>query len=271
LSLKERFRYMLPSAVRPRKILAGPLRGDYIVTSWHDYPAALLGYAESGLLNWFAENVRPGETWLDLGAHYGYTSLALCRHVGPAGRVFAFEPLLNTAGHLSSTRQANKLSQLTVVPLALGDFAEITTVDAQICKAMAQPLAAPVKDAWVEPILCVGLDNLWGRLCNDEETISGIKMDVEGMEGKALQGMIGLLKKHQPKLIIEVHKSRGVDLQVLAPVLREAGYSAAGCLIGKTASPDADASYEFLVDHACERAFASPIRAETSVASYVGK
>lgn len=96
-------------------------------------------------------------------------------------------------------------------------------------------------------------------------------MDVEGMEGKALQGMIGLLKKHQPKLIIEVHKSRGVDLSALAPVLREAGYSTAGCLIGKSASPDADASYEFLVDPACEPAFASPIRAETSVASYVGK
>src|SRR6202795_3414520 len=124
--LKENLRQILPTAVRPRRILAGPLRGDYIVTSWHDYPAALLGYAEPDLMAWLKAMGHPGETCLAVGVHYGSISLALCRYVGPAGRVSAFEPLLKTAGHLSSTRQANRLSQLTVVPLALSDNEEIT-------------------------------------------------------------------------------------------------------------------------------------------------
>jgi FkbM family methyltransferase len=270
VSLKENFRWLLPSAIRPRRILGGPLRGDFLVTSWHDYPAALLGYAESGLMAWFAETVRPGETWLDLGAHYGYTSLALCRYVGETGRVFAFEPLLKTAGHLSATRQANRLSRLTVVPLALTDVEEITSLKTQIWKAMAQPLEVPSDHTWVEPIYCVALDWVWSRLCGADDAISGIKIDVEGMEGKALQGMIGLLRKHKPKLVIEVHKSRGVDLDVLAPVLREAGYNTAGHVIGTPGS--ADASYEFTVDRGtCASGFEPHWREQTSVASVLEK
>jgi FkbM family methyltransferase len=266
---KENLRQLLPTAVRPRRILAGPLRGDYIVTSWHDYPAAILGYAEPDLMTWLEKTVNPGETWLDMGAHYGYISLALCRYVGKTGRVFAFEPLLKTAGHLSSTRQANRLSQLTVVPLALSDHEEITAVRAQIWKAMAQPVAAPADHAWVEPIYCVALDKLWHRLCGAVDVISGIKMDIEGMEGNALLGMIGLLRKHQPKLIIEVHKSRGVNLELLAPVLREAGYHTAGRLIGKAHA--SDSSYEFVVDRGREPDFALKWREQSSAPSFAEK
>ena len=69
------------------------LRGAWLVTSWHDYPAGLAGRTERALLEWFAQNVHQGETWLDVGAHYGYTTIALGRLVGSHGRVFTFEPV----------------------------------------------------------------------------------------------------------------------------------------------------------------------------------
>src|SRR5438552_7816781 len=111
---KAQLRRLMPRAVRPHRILWGRLRGFRIVTSWHDYPAAILGRTERPLLDWFEEHVKPGETWLDVGAHYGYTAIALSRLVGPLGRVFAFEPMLGTAGHLARTRAINGLRQLTV-------------------------------------------------------------------------------------------------------------------------------------------------------------
>src|SRR6267378_2914827 len=110
-SLKEHVRRLLPKSVRPHRILAGRLRGFRIVTSWYDYPAAILGKTERALLDWFEENVHIGETWLDVGAHYGYTALALSRLVGPAGRVFAFEPMITTAGCVARTRELNRLRQ----------------------------------------------------------------------------------------------------------------------------------------------------------------
>src|SRR5437870_10702962 len=118
--LKGQIRRLLPRGVRPHRILSGPLRGLRIVTSWHDYPAAILGRTERALLDWFEHNVGAGETWLDVGAHYGYTALALSRLVGPQGRVFAFEPMIATCGHLARTRTLNGLRQLTVVPCGLG-------------------------------------------------------------------------------------------------------------------------------------------------------
>ena len=90
--LKAQIRRFMPRSVRPHRILAGRLRGYRIVTSWHDYPGAILGRTERPLLDWFDGHVRPGETWLDVGAHYGYTAIALSRLVGPQRRVFAFEP-----------------------------------------------------------------------------------------------------------------------------------------------------------------------------------
>jgi FkbM family methyltransferase len=246
VSLKENLRRLLPSAVRPRRILAGPLRGRYLVTSWHDYPTALLGTAEPGLLAWFAKTVRPGETWLDLGAHYGYTSMALCHYVGKTGRVFAFEPVLTTAGHLSSTREANGLSQMTVVPFALANYEEITSTRVQIRKAMAQSADAAPNHAWVEEIYCIALDTIWNRLCGPVDTISGIKIDVEGMECQVLRGMMGILHKHKPRLVIEIHKSRGVELETVAPILREAGYDPGGRVLEPAS--DLDRNYEFAVD-----------------------
>jgi len=43
LKPKELARAWLPRRVRSRRILSGPLQGQRIVTSWHDYPAALPG------------------------------------------------------------------------------------------------------------------------------------------------------------------------------------------------------------------------------------
>jgi FkbM family methyltransferase len=243
-SLKENIRRFLPSTVRPRRIVGGPLSGNYLVTSWHDYPSGILGRAEPALIDWLRRSARPGDTWLDLGAHYGYTTLALCQFVGGGGRVFAFEPLLTTVGYLAATRSVNHLAQLTVVPFAVGDNEEITPVSVSPQKGMAQPKVTESEGRWLDTVYCVALDKIWHRLCGSDETISGIKMDVEGMEIEVLKGMIGILHKHRPKLVIEVHVSRGVHLASLTRVLREAGYASEGHPIEKSTEA-ADKSYEF--------------------------
>ena len=56
-SLKKGLRSLFPRSLVRHRILTGPLRGSTIVTSWHDYPAAILGRTELALLDWFANNV----------------------------------------------------------------------------------------------------------------------------------------------------------------------------------------------------------------------
>jgi FkbM family methyltransferase len=219
MTLKSAVRTLLPRRVHAHRILNGPLRGDRIVTSWHDYPAAILGRTEAALLGWFGANVQPGETWLDVGAHYGYTALALCKLVGKLGRVFAFEPVLATAGYLASTRDANGLNQLTVVPLGLGADQRLSLATTSIERGMATHAG---ERGFMTELFTIGLDQLWPSISGDDPRIHGIKIDVQGMERETVSGMFGILRRWRPRLIVELHE--GVDRERMVRQLIEAGY-----------------------------------------------
>lgn len=222
--LKEGLRHILPRSIDQRRILGGPLRGMTLVTSWHDYPAAILGRTERALLEWFRRNARPGETWLDIGAHYGYTAIALCGLVGPEGRVYAFEPLPASAGHVNETRRLNSLRQLSVIPMGLGlttslEVRRLSTVRGMIDSTL------PSAD-WEENVVVARFDWLWPLISGRDLTFHGIKIDVQGMELEVLQGMRGSLRSFQPRVALEFHK--GVDRQAILCTLAECGYGMPG-------------------------------------------
>jgi FkbM family methyltransferase len=197
------------------------------------------------LLAWFERNVSPGETWLDIGAHYGYTALALCRLVGGSGRVFAFEPILETAACVETTKQLNGLNQLTVVPLALGADPSVTVVDTSIERGMAthDPSAAGARQ-----LLEVALDTLWPSISGGQPRLEGIKVDVQGMECSVVAGMLGVLRRWHPKLIIELHA--GVNSDSVVQQLTAVGYGAEGRPLEAgglgVKAYDCDRSYLFL-------------------------
>lgn len=219
-------RSLLPRKIGPQHIIGGPLRGSIIVTSWHDYPAAILGYTERPLLGWFAHHVRRGETWLDIGSHYGYTALALSRLVGSEGRVFAFEPMVSTAGCVAQTRLLNQMSQLTVVPMALAELpGEMTIQRLPTTRGMADSTLS-VDGKWSELLYVTSLDWLWSRICGGQKQVDGIKIDVQGMELDVLRGGCEILRQWTPRLIVEVHA--GVDRVELLRLLASVGYGGEG-------------------------------------------
>ena len=228
-SAKAFVRRLLPRRIQPHRIMSGPLRGFLISTSWHDYPAAITGWTERPLLDWFEHSVKPGQTWLDVGAHYGYTAIALARLVGPCGRVFAFEPMLSTAGCVARTRLLNRLSQITVLPVALGAAGALRPVELCTTRGMADSTLGggggsdEQVELWRERILVAGFDWLWTQVCGASEQIDGVKVDVQGMELDVLRGMASLLGRWRPKLVVEVH--RGVDRSEFLGVIEALGYS----------------------------------------------
>lgn len=213
-------RYWLPRTQKPQRIWSGMLRGHRIVTSWHDFPRAILGKAEPRLLKWLVDHVEPGETWIDVGAHYGYVSLALAHLVGGRGRVFAFEALPRTAGNLAATKMANQLQQLVVVPLALGSGSEIRRVDLCARRNMAE--WNDEQGATKESVFVVAFDHIWPHIAHNDTTISGIKIDVQGLEADVVRGMAEHIRRHKPKLVVELHS--GVDRNEFRSLVRELGY-----------------------------------------------
>ena len=241
--IKHLARLLLTRRVRPHTIRGGPLRGSVIVTSLHDYPGAILGYTEAGLLRWFQENVRSGETWVDVGAHYGYTAIALAQRVRANGRVFAFEPVLTTAGHLNTTKVSNGLDWLTVVPLGLGQSTGLSTASVPIDRGMAQhsSLGRGTTQIWL-----VRFDEVWPLLSRNEPIIHGVKVDVQGAEYDVIAGMREHLAQWRPRLVVEFHY--GVSREEFTDLLASIGYVREGIAVdGRQAGPPYldDHSYVF--------------------------
>ena len=185
-----------------------------------------MGRTERDLLAWFQDNVKPGETWLDVGAHYGYTAIALSRLVGPSGRVFAFEPVVSTAGCVAQTRTLNGLTQATVVPCGLAAPESLAYLRLPLERGMADQTLSADAERWWESIQIARLDWLWPLLNGGIDAIDGVKIDVQGMETEALRGMKAILQRLHPKLVVELHA--GVDRSTILDLLTCAGYKTPG-------------------------------------------
>lgn len=234
-SAKEAFRFLLPRTVRPHRILAGPLRGATLYTSWHDYPGAILGRTERPLLDWLRRHVLPGETWLDIGAHYGYTSLALGGLTGPRGRVFAFEPVARSAACIRRTMKANALDHVRVVDIGLSNAPEIETAELPLFRGMAdRTLAGRVAEA--ESIRHVALTAIWPELAAGNPVFHGVKIDVQAMELEVLLGMQPLLIGFRPKIVLEFHQ--GVSRPAVTECLSACGYQLPGMAVSPAAPHD---------------------------------
>jgi FkbM family methyltransferase len=247
MNIKSLIRGLLPRRHVAHRVMGGPLRGMRIVTSWHDYPAAILGYTERKLIDWLLANARPGETWLDVGANCGYTSLALARAIGSEGRVFAFEPALSTAACLEHTGRVNRLDQLVALPFALADVprpvvsrfaSERGMIDSQLHDDGRLEMTA---------IVAVGLDAIWDGIADGDPVVHGIKIDVQGMELEALRGMRRLLSRYRPKIVLEIHRDVPRD-EVLA-LLESCGYlldpEPIDDTLGAFADPQSNANFIF--------------------------
>ena len=65
--------------------------------------------------------VRPGDTFVDVGANVGVYSLIASQIVGPAGRVISVEPNPATFARLSRTVTENNISNITLCNVGLAD------------------------------------------------------------------------------------------------------------------------------------------------------
>ena len=64
--------------------------------------------------------LRPGQTAIDVGANLGYFTAVLAQCVGPAGRVWSFEPVPETYELQELCRSLNGYAHVTLMRLALG-------------------------------------------------------------------------------------------------------------------------------------------------------
>ncbi|SCA63530.1 Uncharacterized protein SCG7086_AU_00160 [Chlamydiales bacterium SCGC AG-110-P3] len=162
--------------------------------------------------------LKPGDIVLDVGANIGSHTIPLAKAVAPSGVVFAIEPQRLCYQMLCGNVAINAILNVFAMQIAATE----TPMSLQI--PVIQPtlefnygcLAAEGHGKG-EQVPGVPIDNLGLPRCNL------IKMDVEGMESKALRGAANTLKKHRPILFVENNTTD--DSGALITLLEEYKYS----------------------------------------------
>jgi FkbM family methyltransferase len=193
--------------------------------------------------------LRPGDTFVDVGANMGWYALVAAGLVGPAGHVIAVEPNGTNTALLRRSAEANDFTQVRIVEAAATD--EFGWLALETDGSNGRIIRLGPLDAATRPIPCsfavpaVSVDDLVGGA--DGTGVAAIKVDVEGLETRVFEGARRLLERDHPAVVFEwfprVLRDNG-EVDPLDPVrfLRRFGYELR--VIGGPEDPVADADLE---------------------------
>jgi FkbM family methyltransferase len=141
--------------------------------------------------------LKPGDVFIDVGAHLGYFSAIAARLVGAAGRVLAFEPHEGSRADLLALAARNGVERIVeIVPLAVtGHDGEFTlfTADGMPSYSTLEPELSPMRRvAAFRPTTRVqgtSLDSYLLARPDLARRVRCIKIDVQGAESQVLAGM----------------------------------------------------------------------------------
>ncbi|MCP4423327.1 MAG: FkbM family methyltransferase [Chloroflexi bacterium] len=146
--------------------------------------------------------LKPGMTFLDVGANIGYFTLLAATLVGKTGKVLAFEPQPSNCKLLEESMAANGLQNIALYPYAAAEKAQtliFTGGGADSNGRIVNPTETLAQEQDLPTIEAVRLDDSLA----DIERLDVVKMDIEGAEPRAWEGMQRLIQKHRPIVLME--------------------------------------------------------------------
>lgn len=184
----------------------------------------------------FKQIVRQGMTFVDVGAYIGYYTLLAAKCVGIEGKVYAFEPDPSYYALLVKNIEANNLGKI-VEPFnqAIGDTRGKATLylGRSTGSGLLKTPDATDKTSMADVI---SLDMFFEN--QGWPAVQAIKMDIEGSEVLALEGIRQLVKRNPGiKLIIELNPTylniAGKTPEGLLTLLSKLGFQRAWVLVDK--------------------------------------
>ena len=190
----------------------------------------LCGVWEPHLTAWIQGRLRPGDTFVDVGANVGYYTLLAASCVGQRGHVIAIEASPSIFGLLKNNVQRNGIgTQVRSLNVAASDEAGTVTVYGGPKNNLGLTSTLPREDFKIEAT--VQSMPLRDILTDDEMTTARlIKIDVEGLEGPVVRGLLPALStcREDLELVLEVNGGptpQGEKASDVVGLLREFGFN----------------------------------------------
>jgi FkbM family methyltransferase len=151
-----------------------------------------------------------GKNVYDIGAYIGILTSFFGKKVGSSGRVIAFEPNPDNYEELKKSIKLNDLRNVDAMRIAIGDesgFGNLAVrYNYSATSSLDPAIQAQILSEKRTGLLQVPLDT--GDHCiasNKLPPPDFIKLDVEGLEFKALKGLDQTIRHYWPMMYIEIH------------------------------------------------------------------
>lgn len=161
----------------------------------------------------FRRILRPGDTVLDVGANLGYFSLVASQLVGPRGRVCAFEASASIHAQTRRNLERNRCGNVTLHNKAVSTRPGRLVFHTGPPEHLGVSSLRDVEGGSEQVVEAIALDDMLEELA----PVRLVKIDVEGAEHDVLNGMVSLIERDGPAIILELTDA----------YLREMGSSAA--------------------------------------------
>lgn len=192
------------------------------------------GKYEPHLAKLIARLLKPGQTFLDLGANIGYHTLTAATRVGARGRCIAVDLNPDNCALLRASCEYNGFFHVEVHEKAaaaetgvLSFFTTPNTGNSALLSENLRP-RMPGEPQWFgqteQQVEAIAIDDLIGH-----GPVHLVKMDVEGSEAGAIAGMKSILTRQRPPIIFEffpqmLREVGGIEPVELLETLRGFGY-----------------------------------------------
>jgi FkbM family methyltransferase len=194
---------------------------------------------EAAFMKVLRQEMEEGMAAIDIGANIGYVALVMAELVGPSGRVFAFEPHPRNYSILIKNIEANGYAGF-VFPYQMGISNTSGVSTFHISNASNLHSISYTKHTKTSMYIKVStLDDFM----KDKGYPNFIKMDIEGHEVEALEGMYDTLRSAKPpvKILMEVHPMYYSQTHSLEEQLRrliDIGFNTKYVISAGVAKPD---------------------------------
>ena len=181
----------------PFSILLGRFLYRRVYWLYQPLYSAFKKHQDKNEIDLFNRLVKKGSTILDIGANIGFYSKLFSKLVGKSGGIIAFEPDRTNFQHLLSSIKS--FPNIQSYEKAVSNRSE--TIRIYTSKLLnVDHRTYPIDDfESCYEIEAIALDDWLDKL----PTVHLIKMDIQGYEPKAIEGMRKLLERDAPMMFVE--------------------------------------------------------------------
>ena len=188
----------------------------------------LEGMWDPCLTNFIESNLKPGNVFIDIGAHVGYFTLLAANKVGDSGKVLAVEPNPFALKDLQQHVERSDLKNVVIEHSACGESNGVVNLflHTESNTSMASLSNSNASGGSSVEVPCQPLDQLFEKHALKKADL--IKVDVEGAELSVLRGMRNVMLEFSPMIVLELEpdllKSFGTSKEQVLEFFAECGY-----------------------------------------------